>query len=418
MLVPIVFAAAGLIIILGFVGSYFFKRTMVPDILWLLTLGIMLGPVLKTVDPSLFAGLTPFFAAIAVMIILFQGGIQTNIYTLISQSPRSILLACLSIIFSMLASAVFTFYVLDWPLMNGLLLGAILGGCSSPIIISISTRLPFRDSIKTLLNIESTLTDALCIIIAIVLVEIMVFGSYSIATVGQNLIGSFSIGATMGLFTGLIWIAGLSRLHSKEFEYMLVLAILLLLYAFVESVNGSGAIASFVFGVVIANGRELSHMLRLKKESVTHAKVERFHNEVSFLVRTFFFVYMGLIVSFGSWYIILVSIFLTIVLLLVRFVSVHFATMGMDIINEEKILMSILIPRGLAAAVLTQIPILYGIPYSGMYADIVVTVIFMSIFFTSIGVASMKDGTIKTVKTLTDSKRPASKKPAKKKRKR
>ena len=52
MIVPILFAAIGLIILLGFVGSYFFKRTMVPDIIWLLMLGVMLGPMFNVVDSS------------------------------------------------------------------------------------------------------------------------------------------------------------------------------------------------------------------------------------------------------------------------------------------------------------------------------------------------------------------------------
>lgn len=394
MLVSIVFAAVGLIMILGLVGSYFFKKTMIPDIIWLLALGVLLGPVFNVVDASLFMEFTPFFAAVAIMIILFQGGIQTNIYTLIMQSPRSILLAVLSIALSMAACGAFALYILGWPLMNGLLLGAILGGSSSPIIISITQRLPIDESIKTLLNIESTLTDAFCIIVAIVLVEIMTFGNYSLAEAGNSLIGSFSIGATMGLVTGMIWIGGLSRLRGKEFEYMLVLAVLLLLYAFVESVNGSGAIAAFVFGVVLANSREISGMIKLKKEAIMRSEVGRFHNEVSFLVRTFFFVYLGLLVTFGNFYIILIGLALTIILAAARFITVYISTAGMefpaDTGDNVKRLMGVMMPRGLAAAVLTQIPLMYGISHAGAYTDIVVAVIFMSIILTTFGVAGMR----------------------------
>ncbi len=422
MLVPIVFAAVGLIIILGYVGSYFFKKTMIPDIIWLLVLGVLLGPAFNVVDATMFAALTPFFAALAIMIILFQGGLQTNIYTLIKQSPRSILLAGLGIAFSMIACAAFAFYVLGWPLMNGLLLGAILGGSSSPIIISITQRLPVDENIRTLLNIESTLTDAFCIIVAIVVVELMVFGNYSLAEAGNSLMGSFSIGATMGFIVGMVWIAGLSRLRRREFEYMLVLAVLLLLYAFVESVNGSGAIAAFVFGVVLANSREISNMIKLKKEAIMHAEVGRFHNEVSFLIRTFFFVYLGLIVTFGNLYVIFLGLALTIILMAMRFLTVFTSTIGMDFQTDSKgsvkSLMSVLMPRGLAAAVLTQVPIMYGIAYAKTYADIVVAVIFMSIIFTSLGVTVMRKriNSIKPVKARRKRTKQKTKRRAKKKR--
>jgi len=242
-----------------------------------------------------------------------------------------------------------------------------------------------------------------------VLVEVMVLGSYSFVEAANSLIGSFSIGATLGFLVGMAWIGGLSRLRSREFEYMLVLAVLLLLYAFIESIGGSGAIAAFVFGVVLANSREISNMLKFKKEAIMRAEVGRFHNEVSFLVRTFFFVYLGLIVTFGNFYIIFVGVALTIVLMAMRFITVYTSTAGMsfdlptltDAKSNVKNLMGVLMPRGLAAAVLTQIPTMYGIAYSEAYVDIVVTVIFMSIVFTTVGVAAMRHriNSIKASKT-------------------
>jgi len=250
----------------------------------------------------------------------------------------------------------------------------------------------------------------------------MVFGNYSLAEAGNSLMGSFSIGATMGFIVGMVWIAGLSRLRRREFEYMLVLAVLLLLYAFVESVNGSGAIAAFVFGVVLANSREISNMIKLKKEAIMHAEVGRFHNEVSFLIRTFFFVYLGLIVTFGNLYVIFLGLALTIILMAMRFLTVFTSTIGMDFQTDSKgsvkSLMSVLMPRGLAAAVLTQVPIMYGIAYAKTYADIVVAVIFMSIIFTSLGVTVMRKriNSIKPVKARRKRTKQKTKRRAKKKR--
>ena len=169
-----------------------------------------------------------------------------------------------------------------------------------------------------------------------------------------------------------------------------MLSILLLLYAFVESINGSGAIAAFVFGVVLANSKDMSRMLRLKKRTQMHTEVGRFHNEISFLVRTFFFLYLGMIVTFNSMFIIYAGITLAAVLLVMRFVAVYISTAGMDFSRKEKNVMGVLMPRGLAAAVLTQVPVIYGIAYASMYTDIVVNVILMSILFTVIGIAMMK----------------------------
>ncbi len=399
--VELLFASVGLIILVGFVGNYFFKKTMIPDILWLIILGFLLGHVFNITDPSFYIEYAPFFASIAVMIILFQGGLQTNIYALIKQSPRSLLLAVMNISLSMVASAAFMYHFLGWSVINGLLLGAILGGSSSPIIISLMDKLPLKDDIKTILNIESTLTDALCIISALVIVQVMVLGSYSTADVANNILSNFSIGAVMGAMAGIIWIGSLSKIRGKDFEYMLILSILLLLYSFVESIDGSGAIAAFVFGVVLGNSKEIAKMLKLGKKNSMHREVGRFHREVSFLVKTFFFLYLGLIVNFDSSSTILLGGGLTVLLLIMRFVTVAVSTFKAGVLADEKMVMGILIPRGLAAAVLTQLPLMYGLSYAHLYTNITASVIFMSIILTSISMALVK----KKIKTLKSKKR-------------
>ncbi len=389
MSVSILFASVGLIILLGFVGSYFFKKTMIPDIIWLLVLGVIIGPIFNLVDRAFFIEYSPFLTSLAIMIILFQGGIHTNIYSLIKQSSRSLLLAVLGIIFSMIVCSAFTYYFLGWEIMNGLLLGAMLGGSSSPIIISLTKRLPLDDDLKTLMNIESTLTDAFCIIAALVVVDIMVMGSYSSLDIAKGIVGTFSIGAVMGFIVGMIWIGGLSRIRGKEFEYMLIISILLLLYSFVESINGSGAIASFVFGVVLANSKEIGGMLKIKKSKL-RSEIGHFHNEVSFLVKTFFFLYLGIILTLNSYYVVLIGVMLTFLLLIARILTVQISTYGSKILPEERYIMSTFIPRGLAAAVLTQLPIIYGLSNPDIYTDIVVNVIFISIVVTSISVILLK----------------------------
>ena len=41
------FLVAGIIIILGFLGEEFFKRTSIPDPLLLLLLGVLMGPIFQ-----------------------------------------------------------------------------------------------------------------------------------------------------------------------------------------------------------------------------------------------------------------------------------------------------------------------------------------------------------------------------------
>ena len=65
------FLVAGLIIVLGFLGEEFFKRTSIPDPILLLLFGVLLGPVLNFFSHESLISITPYFAALALIIILF-----------------------------------------------------------------------------------------------------------------------------------------------------------------------------------------------------------------------------------------------------------------------------------------------------------------------------------------------------------
>lgn len=74
---------------LGFLGEEFFKRTSVPDPLFLLLFGVLLGPILNVFTHEQLSSITPYFAALALIVILFDGGLNMNIQQAIKNSPRA-----------------------------------------------------------------------------------------------------------------------------------------------------------------------------------------------------------------------------------------------------------------------------------------------------------------------------------------
>src|SRR5579885_597148 len=67
------------IFLTGTLGELVFKRTNVPDVVWLILMGLFLGPLTGLVRADLLAGIAPYFAALTLIVILFEGGIQLNI---------------------------------------------------------------------------------------------------------------------------------------------------------------------------------------------------------------------------------------------------------------------------------------------------------------------------------------------------
>ena len=78
--VSLVFTLSGMIIILGFLANYLFRKTKIPDILILLLLGLLLGPTFHVVDPTSLISIAPLFANLALVILLFNGGLNLVLY--------------------------------------------------------------------------------------------------------------------------------------------------------------------------------------------------------------------------------------------------------------------------------------------------------------------------------------------------
>ena len=148
------FLVAALIIILGFLGEEFFKRTSIPDPLLLLLFGVVLGPVFHLFATEALLSITPYFSALALIIILFDGGLNMNIQEAVKNSPRALVLALSGWGLNVLATAALCKVLLGWRFLNGLLLGSILGGSSSIIVIALSKKIGVSGKTETILSVR------------------------------------------------------------------------------------------------------------------------------------------------------------------------------------------------------------------------------------------------------------------------
>jgi len=368
-------------IILGFIGSMIFEKTKIPDIVWLLLFGILVGPVFNLVDVELFRSMSDFLVAIALLIILFDAGLNMDLYQFLKQVPRSFVISIVGIFITVLAVGGMSIALFGFDFMTGILLGVIVGGTSSPIVIPIVQKLRIRENVKTILDLESVLTDPMCIVIAIAIIDIMV--SPLQTNIAHNIMSSFSIGAVFGLIVGLIWLTILDKIRNRPFDYMLTMAALLLVYVITESVQGSGAIAALVFGLVIGNSVAFSKIMRFKKRIRIKGFMKRFHKEISFFIRSFFFVYLGLFAVIKPTYLVY-GVLLSVIIILVRFLTVELSMFKYPMTEVEKNLMRTITPKGLAAAVLAQLPYHYGLPGGEVISNVVFIIILVTVLYSSI----------------------------------
>ena len=83
--------AAGVTIFLGVAGEAFFKRTGIPDIAFLMILGVIIGPLLGIIQPDVVVEVVPYFAALALIIIMFDGGLNLDLRNMVKTAHFAII---------------------------------------------------------------------------------------------------------------------------------------------------------------------------------------------------------------------------------------------------------------------------------------------------------------------------------------
>ena len=378
----------GILFIIGFIADYLFKKTNFPAILVLLALGYVAGHVLHIVDLAWVAPFSPIIANLSLVIILFDGGLGLDFSQARANAPRAIALALLCLGVSMISTAALVYYFLDWGLMNSLLLGAIVGGTSPAIVMPLIRRAKVPAEISSLLHIESALNGALVIVIALVILEVMTVGATEhVASAIVKAIGMrFLLGVGIGVAAGFAWLWVLTFIEGELYDDILTLAVLFLLFLGVESLKGSGAIFALVFGLILGNGMDFARFLRTKRTIEIHNTMMKFHSQISFLVKTFFFAYLGLMMTFDDPNVILPSIILSLVLLAVRCIVVLAISRGKKNLLANKGILATMLPRGLSAAVVAEIAASSGIPNARLYPEIVIVVIATTVIISAIGI--------------------------------
>ncbi len=390
--VIIAFLVAAVIIILGFLGEEFFKRTSIPDPLLLLLVGVVMGPIFNFFAQEELLAITPYFSALALIIILFDGGLNMKIKEAVKNSPRALVMALMGWTLNVLITAAFCKVFLGWRLLNGLLLGSIVGGGSSLIVIALTRKLGVNEEVETLLSLESILTDVLCTVGTFAVINIILSGEISLGAALSSVGLAFSVGILVGLGFGVLWLFALEKLKGKPNAYMLTLAVLFLTYVVATLLGGSGAISALFLGLIIGNNGAIAKLFKFRTTVSVDDHVRDFHCQISFLIRSFFFVFTGLLFAFSSFALVLFGLLLTFAFLGIRFLIIKITTLKSNLHSVES-LMTIMFPRGLAAAVLASLPLTMGIPNSELFPEISFIVILSSILVTTIGVVFLKKRT-------------------------
>jgi cell volume regulation protein A len=372
-LIDSIILGTGILLLLGIASSKLSNRLGVPVLVLFLVLGMLAGS--DGIGGIAFENyqLAHAIGSLALAMILFDGGLSTPMSAVRSVWKPAMLLATLGVLITSIVTGLAASWILDIPLLEGMLLGSIVGSTDAAAVFSVlrSGGVSLRERLKSTLEVESGANDPMAIFLTVGFIEILM-GRLSI---GPDLIWLFvkqmAVGALAGVAVGYaaIRIVNAINLNAAGLYPVLVTAFGLLAFGLAVIFGGSGFLAIYLAGIVIGNGR-----------LVFQRGILLFHDAAAWLSQIVMFVVLGLL-SFPSrlvdvaWHGLAIG---AVLMLVARPVAVMPFLFPFGYNWRESIFVSWVGLKGAVPITLATFPLMFGTPHASLMFDVVFFVVVLS----------------------------------------
>ena len=316
----------GLLIFCAHLFNAWFSKRRIPDVLLLMLIGILVGPVSGWVKPEQLNDVGPVFASLTLLFILFDSGIDMRLDVVRRYWTGVVQVTFLSFVLSMATVTVIAFYLTDLELKACMLLGGMVAGTAAAIVIPLVRQMKVSDKTRVTLVLESAISGVLCIVISLAFIEGYKLGNVSIGSMLGRVFASILMSLIIGLVAGIVWSSFMERVRKLQNSMFLTPAFVFIIYGISEALGYSGAISALAFGLVLGNPEyfEMSFLKKLKLRDMTPlAGTEKsFFKEFVFILKTYFFVYIGICIPFTNTTALAYGAIIAAALFVVRFILV------------------------------------------------------------------------------------------------
>ena len=264
------------------------QRFGVPTLLAFIVLGMVFGSDGLFKIPFDNYAFAENVSSAALVLIMFYGGFGTNWRAARPVAVKALLLSSLGVVLTAGLTGLFCHVVLGLPLLEGLLIGSVLGSTDAASVFSIlrSKQLNLKYGTASLLEVESGSNDPFAYMMTVVLLAALRGESATPAGVAVMLVTQIAVGVLTGIVTGVLSgvILRRSRLSSDSVGSIFVFAIAFLSYAAAGVLGGNGYLSAYLAGILLGNTR-IPH-----KNNLVH-----FFDGVTSLTQMLLFFLLGLL---------------------------------------------------------------------------------------------------------------------------
>jgi len=380
----IVIIIIGLFIFWGHYLAGLFERKGIPDVLGLMLIGMLIGPIFHLIHPASFGKFGSLFSNLVLIFILFESGTDLKIDEVKASFRDSAAITTFGFLTTWVATVLLCIFFLDLPLLPSLFIGATLGGTSSAVVVGLVKKIGVQPKTSTTLIIESAESDIFTLAIPLSILTLMITGELAAYSVVSQFISSIIISLIMGIGGAFLWSFIINKIPALKKTKFSTPAFLLVIYGITEYLHFSGPLTALSFGIAIGNLEYFEPKLLEKyvpNQRIILPKAERsFFGQLVFLLRTFFFVFIGISIKIDRLDWLIWGAAITAVLFLVRIVLVKFV-IRKNTPLLDKAVMSMMIPKGFGAAVIATLPLQQGNPYGEIIQAICFSVILFSTLY-------------------------------------
>lgn len=222
----------------------------------------------------------------ALVLILFAGGLNTNLALLRNAVAPAATLATIGVVGIAAVTALGARALgLDWP--EALLLGAIVSSTDAAAVFSVLEGVPLRQRVARTLEMESGLNDPVAVILTTAATLNLAGEPQPAWRLGSDIAWQLALGALCGVAVGGAgrWLLRHVRLSTPALLPTVTVAVALVAYGATTRFDGSGFLAVYVAGIAVGNG-PLPHQVTL----------QRFHEALAWLAQVAMFLLLGLLV--------------------------------------------------------------------------------------------------------------------------
>ena len=398
------FFLIGFVILIGFTGQVLFKKTKIPESLFLITFGLLIGPIsayfcdapLVPVEP--FKNITGLVTTISLIIILLHSGFEFDIFDIAKTFSKATFFTVTTFIMTTVFVSLFMIFVAHWSVLTALLLGVVSIGTTTVTVSHLITDLPMEKDVKQLLVLESIINDVTIvtggvIITRFIVAEDVLGTAFNAQEMASTIFGSVLIAIAGGFLFFLLWFYTLDIIKESTIHFVYTVGLLFIMYDAMEFLNGSGPIAVLIFSLFVGNSVNICERLRLNANFLDASRaavksIKEVLDDFSFLVKTVFFVFLGIIFDPSLLNVTVIQTLAGILgcILVGRYISSKILAFRHRDFSPYSKIIAVMLPRGFTATVVAFLPAEEGVFIPG-FTEIILLMVLVTTVIAIAGTA-------------------------------